>query len=72
MIRFLGDMFIGWIIFTPSGKKMANKIVSKAFNTVKKNVMSNSDLKELMSLQDIFIKEESNDTKSDSNNRTKN
>lgn len=72
MKRFLGDMLIGWIIFTPSGKKMANKIVNKAFNSIKKNVMNNSDFKELMSIKDIFINEESNDEQPDSNNRTKN
>jgi hypothetical protein len=72
MIRFIGDMIIGWIVFTPSGKKVANKLVNKAFNTIKKNVMNNSDLKELMSIKDIFINEESNDEKPNSNNRTKN
>lgn len=72
MIRFIGDMIIGWIVFTPSGKKVANKLVNKAFNTVKRNLMNNSDLKELMSIKDIFINEESNDEKPNSNNRTKN
>jgi hypothetical protein len=72
MMRFLGDMLIGWIIFTPSGKQMANKIVNKAFNTVKKNMLNNPNVKDLMSFQDIFMNGNDDDTKSKSNNGTKN
>lgn len=72
MMRFLGDMLIGWIIFTPSGKQMANKIVNKAFNTVKKNMLNNPNVKDLMSFQDIFMNGNDDDNKSKSNNGTKN
>ena len=71
-MRFLGDMLIGWIIFTPSGKQMANKIVNKAFNTVKKNMLNNPNVKDLMSFQDIFMNGNDDDNKSKSNNGTKN
>lgn len=71
MIRFIGDMLIGWIVFTPSGKKVANKIVNNAFNSVKKNLLNNSAVKEVLSFQDIFMNEDDNE-QSNSNNRTKN
>ena len=72
MIKFIGDMLIGWIIFTPTGKKVANNIVNMAFNRVKSNLMSNSDFKELMSLADVVMNGKSNDSKSSTDNGTKN
>ena len=60
MFRFLGDMVIGWIVFTDSGKQVANNIVNKAFNNIKKNIIKNSQLNELLSLKDIFINNEEN------------
>jgi len=61
MLRFIGHMFIGWIIYTDSGKQTINKLVSKAFNHVKTNALKSSELQELMSLKDIFMKDENND-----------
>lgn len=60
MFRFIGDMVIGWIVFTDSGKQVANNIVNKAFNNIKKNIIKNSQLNELLSLKDIFINNEEN------------
>lgn len=73
MIRLLGDLLIGWIIFTPEGKNVANKIVGTAFNTVKNNITNSSQLKEIFSMKDIFIKGNTNDTATiQQDNRTKN
>ena len=68
MLKFLGHMFIGWIVYTDSGKQAINKLVSKAFNHIKSNALKSSELQELMSLKDIFIKDE----KDESVNGTKN
>lgn len=43
MKTFLRDMFIGWIIYTDSGKKVANKIVNYAYNQIKANILSSSE-----------------------------
>ena len=51
MLRFVGDMLIGWIVYTDSGKVISN---------VKKNIMSNPQLKEMASLKDIFKQDEDN------------
>ena len=72
MMRFLGDMLIGWIIFTPSGKKMANKIVNNAFNTMKKSLLNNPNVKEILSFQDIFMNGNDDDNESTFNSGTKN
>ena len=72
MMRFLGDMLIGWIIFTPSGKKMANKIVNNAFNTMKKSLLNNPNVKEILSFQDIFMNGNDYDNESTFNSGTKN
>lgn len=58
MMTFIRDMIIGWIVYTDSGKKMANKIVGKTYNTLKNNVMKSPQFKEIVSLKDIFIKDE--------------
>jgi hypothetical protein len=68
MFRFIGDMFIGWIIFTDSGKKTANKIFNNSINQIKKTIMNNNDLKELLSLSDIFL----NDDKGNDNEKKPN
>ena len=60
MLRSVGDMLIGWIVYTDSGKKMANKIVNKVITNVKKNIMNNPQLKEMASLKDIFKQDEDN------------
>lgn len=44
MKTFLRDMFIGWIIYTDSGKKVANKIVNYAYNQIKENILSSSEI----------------------------
>lgn len=44
MKTFLRDMFIGWIIYTDSGKKVANKIVNYAYNQIKANILSSSEI----------------------------
>ena len=72
MMRFLGDMLIGWIIFTPSGKKMANKIVNNAFNTMKKSLLNNPNVKEILSFQDIFMNGNDDNNESTFNSGTKN
>lgn len=46
MKTFLRDMFIGWIIYTDSGKKVANKIVNYAYNQIKANILSSSEITE--------------------------
>lgn len=72
MFRFIGDMVIGWIIFTDSGKQMANKIVNKTFNTVKKNIVNNTQLNDLLSIKDLFIENEEINNDKQIDNRTKN
>lgn len=73
MKKFLGDMFIGWILFTDSGKKAANKVVNIAYKQVKKNVLKSSQFQEILALKDIFLNvdgdEDENGEKS--NDRTK-
>lgn len=70
MFRFFGDLFIGWIIFTDTGKKTINKVMNKAFNQVKSNITKSKQFSEILSLKEIFDNGEEDDTKS--NNRTKN
>lgn len=65
MIRLLGDLFIGWIIFTPEGKKTANKIVNTVFNTAKNNIINSS-----LPIMDI-ISGINNDKNEQQNNGTK-
>lgn len=73
MMRLLGDLLIGWILFTSEGKNVANKIVGTAFNTVKNNIAHSSQLKEIFSMKDIFIKGEDNEPNNiQQNNGTKN
>lgn len=67
MMRFIGDMLIGWVIYTESGKKMANKLVGTTIKYVTNNVMKSDQLKEIMSIKDIFIKDKDDKI---SNNRT--
>lgn len=69
MLRFIGDMIIGWVIYTESGKKMANKLVGKTIKHITNNVMKSPQFKEIASLKDIFIKDEDDTV---SNNRTEN
>lgn len=57
MLTFIRDMVIGWIVYTDSGKKMANKIVGKTYDTIKNNVLKSPQFKEIVSLKDIFIKD---------------
>lgn len=71
MLRFIGDMFIGWILFTDTGKKTINSLVNKAYKHVQSNVLKSTQLKELISLKDIFIKG-NDDVESIANNGTKN
>lgn len=76
MFTFIRDMFLGWIIFTSEGKQLANTIVSKTFNHIKKNTLKSNEIKELMSIKDVFIKNNDNEVKYDKHNkhdnRTKN
>ena len=66
MLRFIGDMFIGWILFTDSGKKTINMVVNKAYKHIQSNVLNSTQMKDLLSLKDIFIKDEND--KSTTNN----
>ena len=65
MFSFLRDMFIGWIVFTQDGKKVANKAVTYVYKNIKKNVMKSQQYKEIVGLKDIFVKdsEEENESK---------
>lgn len=62
MLRFFGDLFIGWVVFTPEGKKVVNKLIDTAFTTVKDNIVKSTQLQEIFSLKDIFTKDEDNDS----------
>ena len=65
MFNFIRDMLIGWIVFTPEGKKVANNVVALAYKNIKKNVVKSKQYQEIVGLKDIFMKEESeekNDT----------
>lgn len=66
MLRFIGDMFIGWILFTDTGKKTINMVVNKAYKHIQSNVLNSTQVKDLLSLKDIFIKDEND--KSTTNN----
>nr|DAF56673.1 MAG TPA: hypothetical protein [Myoviridae sp. ctWb16] len=66
MLRFIGDMFIGWILFTDTGKKTINMVVNKAYKHIQSNVLNSTQMKDLLSLKDIFIKDEND--KSTTNN----
>ena len=66
MLRFIGDMFIGWILFTDTGKKTINMVVNKAYKHIQSNVLNSAQMKDLLSLKDIFIKDEND--KSTTNN----
>lgn len=66
MLRFIGDMFIGWILFTDTGKKAINMVVNKAYKHIQSNVLNSTQMKDLLSLKDIFIKDEND--KSTTNN----
>lgn len=66
MLRFIGDMFIGWILFTDTGKKTINIVVNKAYKHIQSNVLNSTQMKDLLSLKDIFIKDEND--KSTTNN----
>ena len=48
--QFLIDMLIGWIIYTPEGKKTANKIIIEA------NKMIENTVKNVIKNNNIFIK----------------
>lgn len=64
MKTFIRDMIIGWVLYTDSGKKVANKIVTIVVKQVATSVSNSSQFKELVSLKDIFTKgEEKNDDK---------
>ena len=71
MLRFIGDMVIGWVIFTDDGKKFANKIVNKTINTAKNNIMKQLPIQNLPIISEI-LKDNDNDDKSNINNGTKN
>lgn len=66
MLRFIGDMFIGWILFTDTGKKTINMVVNKAYKHIQSNVLNSTQMKDLLLLKDIFIKDEND--KSTTNN----
>lgn len=66
MKTFLRDMFIGWIIYTDSGKKVANKIVNYCFKYAKNNVLS------LIETQFDDKKDNRNNNAKQNNNRAKN
>lgn len=55
MIRFLGDMVIGWIIYTDSGKKMANMVMNTAINKIKSNVSKTLNNKDFKALKDSIL-----------------
>lgn len=59
MFVFLRDMVIGWVIFTPEGKKVANNVMSFAYKKIKKNISNSKQYKEIIGLKDIFINNES-------------
>lgn len=68
MFTFIRDMVLGWIIFTSEGKQLANKIVTKTFNHIKKNTLKSNEFKELMTIKDVFIKND-NEVKYDKHNK---
>jgi hypothetical protein len=63
MKRFLGDMFIGWILFTKSGKKAVNNVFNLATKSIKENMLNSNEFKELINLKNIILGED--DEKSD-------
>jgi hypothetical protein len=69
MFRFIGDMFIGWIVFTDSGKKTMNKLFNHAYKKAKNKIINSPQFKEIMSINEIFDKDNQNVK---SNNRPKN
>lgn len=69
MFRFIGDMLIGWVLFTDTGKKTINKLVGYTYKKVKKNLINSPQFKEIMSLNEVFTKD---NNYAKSNNRTKN
>ncbi len=72
MLRFIGDLFIGWVIFTDTGKKTINKAMNVAFNKVKSNVLKSPQFQDILSMKDIFLNDEELKDDKQSNNRTKN
>jgi hypothetical protein len=69
MFSFLRDMFIGWIVFTQDGKKVANKVVTYVYKNIKKNVKNSQQYKEIVGLKDIFVKD--SEVEDESNRNTK-
>lgn len=67
MKAFLRDMIIGWILYTESGKKFANKIVNYTYKQVKESLESN-DKQQKPNKQEF----RNNNDKQQFNNRTKN
>lgn len=67
MKAFIRDMIIGWILYTESGKKVANKIVNYAYKQIKGTLSSTE-------IDKTPIKREhrNNNDKQQFNNRTKN
>jgi hypothetical protein len=68
MFRFIGDMVIGWILFTDSGKKTINKLMDYTYKKVKSNIMNSPQIKELLNNKKEFTKEDHEKF----NSRTKN
>jgi len=70
MFGFLRDMLIGWIIFTPEGKDVANKVFTKTYNQLKKNIVKSEQFKEIINIKNVILDGGKNESKS--NDRTKN
>jgi hypothetical protein len=56
-------MFIGWILFTKSGKKAVNNVFNLATKSIKENMLNSNEFKELINLKNIILGED--DEKSD-------
>ena len=67
MKAFLRDMIIGWILYTESGKRFANKVVNYTYRQVKESLESN-DKQQKLNKQEF----RNNNDKQQFNNRTKN
>ena len=68
MKAFIRDMIIGWILYTESGKRFANKVVNYTYNQVKESLSSNSNTEQKTTKQEY----RNNNDKQQFNNRTKN
>ena len=68
MKAFIRDMLIGWILYTESGKRFANKVVNYTYKQVKESLASNTDKEQKPNKQEY----RNNNDKQQFNNRTKN